>query len=360
MIKIQHLKKTFDNVTMLRDVNAEIAKGEVIAILGPSGIGKSTFLRCINLLEQPTSGQILIDGVDITDKKTDLLKIRQKIGMVFQKYNLFTHKMVIENVMMAPMDLQGLSRQEAFDEGVRFLQMVGLGEKLYAYPDELSGGEQQRVAIARCLAMKPEILLFDEPTSALDPMMVGEVQGVIRQLARQGMTMVVVTNDLKFSREIATRIFFMEEGTILEDGTPEEVLDCPKNEKTKAFMKRLRTWEYTVCSADFDLYRMNAEIEEFGWRQGMTPKQLQTLELLIEELMMNQILAHTRDIQIQVSYFEEDSRLEISFSYGGEPYNPFDTEKENALSMLLVRQYAKNIRYQYLERNVLQVEAGYH
>lgn len=356
MISIRHLKKAYENAVPLKDVNAEIKKGDVISIIGPSGTGKSTLLRCINLLETPTAGQIFVDGVELTDKKTDILKMRQKIGMVFQSFNLFSHKMIIENVMMGPMDLLGVGRQEAFDEGVRYLKMVGLGEKLYSYPDELSGGQKQRVAIARCLAMKPEIILFDEPTSALDPAMVGEVQSVINELAKQGLTMMVVTHDMKFSRDIANRIFYMDEGIIYEDGTPDQIFNHPKQEKTRAFVKRLRTWEYQIHTADFDLYEMNGQMGEFARKQFLTEKQLNNLELITEELIMHQMIQHTQEITIQVGYFEVDDKLEITLSYAGEAFNPFDTEKEDVLSMLLVRQLTENIRYRYENKNRLTIE----
>lgn len=356
MITIKHLKKSYENVTPLKDVNAEINKGDVISIIGPSGTGKSTLLRCINLLEKPTSGQIIIDGADMTDSKTNILKVRQKVGMVFQSFNLFAHKMVIENVMMAPMDLLGIGKQEAFDEGVRYLKMVGLGEKLYSYPDELSGGQKQRVAIARCLAMKPEIILFDEPTSALDPTMVGEVQAVIKELAEQGLTMMVVTHDMAFSREVANRIFYMDEGIVYEDGTPEQIFNNPKKEKTRAFVKRLRTMEYKINSADFDLYRLNAQIEDFGKKHYLSVKKIKSIELLVEELVINSLLRHTQNILVQVGYFEVDNKLEVSFEYDDEPFNPFDAETEDALSMLLVRQMTENIRYYYDEKNHLVIE----
>lgn len=356
MITIKHLKKSYDSVTPLKDVNAEIHKGDVISVIGPSGTGKSTLLRCINMLETPTAGQIIIDGADMTDRHTDILKVRRKVGMVFQSFNLFAHKMIIENVMMAPMDLLGVSKQEAFDEGVRYLKMVGLGEKLYSYPDELSGGQKQRVAIARCLAMKPDIILFDEPTSALDPTMVGEVQAVIQELANQGLTMMVVTHDMAFSRDIANRIFYMDEGVVYEDGTPDQIFNHPQREKTRAFVKRLRAIEYKINSADFDLYNLNAKIDEFGRKHYLQPKKIKNIELVIEELIVNNIIHHTTEILVQVGYYEVDNTIEISLSYGGDSYNPFDSEDEDALSMLLVRQMTGDVQHKYDEKNLLVIE----
>ena len=353
MISIKHLKKSYDNVTPLKDVNAEIYKGDVISVIGPSGTGKSTLLRCINLLEKPTSGQIIINGADMTDSRTDILKVRRKVGMVFQSFNLFAHKMVIENVMMAPMDLLGVSKQEAFDEGVRYLKMVGLGEKLYSYPDELSGGQKQRVAIARCLAMKPEVILFDEPTSALDPTMVGEVQAVIQELANQGLTMMVVTHDMAFSRDIANRIFYMDEGVVYEDGTPDQIFNNPQKEKTKAFVKRLRTMEYKINSVDFDLYQLNARIEEFCRKHYFTEKKIKNIELVVEELVVNHIIRHSTDILVQVGYFEVDNVVEVSLVYGGDAFNPLDVAPEDDLSMLLVRKMTADAHHTYDTTNKL-------
>ncbi len=355
MISIRHLEKTYNNITPLKDINAEINKGDVISLIGPSGTGKSTLLRCINMLELPTKGKVIVDGVDLTDKKTDLRKIRQKIGMVFQSFNLFSHKMVIENVMMAPVDLLGISRQQAFEDGVKYLKTVGLGERIYAYPDELLGGQKQRVAIAICLAMHPEIILFDEPTSALDPAMVGEVQAVIRKLASDGLTMMIVTHDMKFSKEIANRVFYMDDGIVYEEGTPEEIFNNPKKEKTRAFVKRLHTMEYSIHSADFDFYELNGKVQEFGRYRFLTTKQINRLQLIIEEVVINNILKKTDDIEIRISYFEVDGKSEIRFVYGGEKYNPFETDEEDELSMLVIRRLTSEAKHRYDGKNILDI-----
>ena len=210
MIKIEHLRKEYPNITPLKDVSVEINDGDVIAVIGPSGTGKSTLLRCINMLEKPTEGCILVNGTDVTDPGCDLGKVRQKMGMVFQSFNLFGHLTVIENIMLSPMDLLGKSRQEAYDEGMRLLRTVGLAEKALNYPDELSGGQKQRIAIARTLAMDPDTILFDEPTSALDPTMVGEVQAVIRDLAKTGKTLMIVTHEMNFARAVSHRVCFLD------------------------------------------------------------------------------------------------------------------------------------------------------
>ena len=239
MIRIEHLKKEYPNVTPLQDVNAEIHDGDVIAVIGPSGTGKSTLLRCINLLEKPTAGRIWIGEDEITDQRCNLSRIRQKLGMVFQSFNLFDNMTVIENIMFSPVDLKKMSRQEAYDKGIALLRSVGLAEKALSYPDELSGGQKQRVAIARALAMEPKYMLFDEPTSALDPEMVGEVLDVMKRLAQTGMTMVVVTHEMGFAREVGDRILFIDEGIVMEENEPNEFFANPKNERTKSFLSKV-------------------------------------------------------------------------------------------------------------------------
>ena len=214
MIRLEHVKKIYPNAQPLLDVNAEINAGDVIAIIGPSGTGKSTLLRCINLLERPDGGKIFIDNEEITSPRCNVPKVRQKMGMVFQSFNLFGHLTIIENIMFSPVQLKGVSRQDAFDEGMKLLRMVGLSDKYLNYPDQLSGGQKQRIAIARTLAMNPDVILFDEPTSALDPTMVGEVQAVIRELAGTGRTMMIVTHEMNFARAICSRVFYMDEGGI--------------------------------------------------------------------------------------------------------------------------------------------------
>ena len=224
---------------MLNDISEEINKGEKIVIVGPSGSGKSTFLRCLNLLEVPTSGQIIIDGVDITDKKTDINKVRERLGMVFQHFNLFPHLTVMQNLTLAPVKLKIMSKEEADEQAIKLLRRVGLEDKAKAYPNQLSGGQKQRIAIVRSLAMKPQIMLFDEPTSALDPEMVGEVLEVMKELANEGMTMAVVTHEMGFAREVGTRILIMDEGRIIEQAPPEEFFENPKEERTKEFLSKV-------------------------------------------------------------------------------------------------------------------------
>lgn len=239
MIEIKNLKKTFGKNEVLKHINVSIKPQEVVVVIGPSGSGKSTFLRCINMLETITDGHVLIEGIDITDKKTDINKIRTEVGMVFQQFNLFPHKTVIQNIMLAPMKVRSIPADKARAKGMELLRKIGLEDKANAYPDSLSGGQKQRVAIARALAMEPKIMLFDEPTSALDPEMVGEVLEVMKQLAKEGMTMVVVTHEMGFAKEVGDRVLFMDGGFIVEENVPTELFDHPQQERTKAFLSKV-------------------------------------------------------------------------------------------------------------------------
>lgn len=239
MINVRNLYKSFGKNDVLKDINETIKKGEVVVIIGPSGSGKSTFLRCLNLLEEPTSGVINFEGEDITDKKVYINKIREKMGMVFQQFNLFPHKTVMENLTIGPTKIKKISNDEAIKKGSELLEKVGLLDKKNVYPNSLSGGQKQRIAIARALAMEPDVMLFDEPTSALDPEMVGEVLNVMKSLAKDGMTMVVVTHEMGFAKEVGDRILFMDDGRIIEEGTPEEIFQNPKNSRTKDFLSKV-------------------------------------------------------------------------------------------------------------------------
>ena len=238
-IHVGHLKKSFKQLEVLKDISLDVREGEVVVVIGPSGSGKSTLLRCLNRLEEPSGGEIVIDGMDITDKKTDINKVREKVGMVFQHFNLFNNMNVLRNLMLAPVDLKIMDRETARKEALKMLERVGLSDKADAYPHQLSGGQKQRVAIARALCMRPDIMLFDEPTSALDPEMVGEVLEVMKHLAYEGMTMVVVTHEMGFAREVGDRVLFMDGGLILEEGTPEEIFGNPQNPRTRDFLDKV-------------------------------------------------------------------------------------------------------------------------
>ncbi|RHW37479.1 amino acid ABC transporter ATP-binding protein [Lysinibacillus yapensis] len=239
IISVKHLKKSFGENQVLKDISTEIAEREVVCVIGPSGSGKSTFLRCLNRLEEITSGEVILNGHNVTDHKIDINRVRQEVGMVFQQFNLFPHKTVLQNVNLAPIKLKGVAKEEADKRALELLEKVGLKEKANNYPGELSGGQQQRVAIARALAMEPKIMLFDEPTSALDPEMVGEVLNVMKKLAQEGMTMIVVTHEMGFAREVADRVIFMDGGYIVEENKPKELFDAPQNERTKSFLSKV-------------------------------------------------------------------------------------------------------------------------
>ncbi|GAA0121483.1 MAG: amino acid ABC transporter ATP-binding protein [Clostridium argentinense] len=239
MITIKGLKKHFGHHEVIKNIDETIEKGEVVVVIGPSGSGKSTFLRCLNLLETPTSGTITFNSTEITDKNINIDKIREKMGMVFQQFNLFPHKTVLDNITLAPMNVQGFKKEDAEKKALSLLEKVGLKDKATAYPSSLSGGQKQRIAIARALAMEPEVMLFDEPTSALDPEMVGEVLNVMKDLASEGMTMVIVTHEMRFAKEVGDRIFFIDEGTVLEKGTPKEIFENPQHPRTKDFLSKV-------------------------------------------------------------------------------------------------------------------------
>lgn len=346
MIQINHLKKEYPNITPLKDVNVKINQGDVISIIGPSGTGKSTLIRCINMLETPTSGEIWVDGELITDKKCDINKVRQKMGMVFQSFNLFNHMNIIENIMAAPMDLLKKSKQQAYDDGIRLLRTVGLADKAFNYPDELSGGQKQRVAIARALAMEPKILLLDEPTSALDPTMVGEVQAVIRDLAKQGLTMMVVTHEMNFARDVANRVFYMDEGGIYEDGTPEEIFEHPQKEKTIRFIRRIKVFERRIMSRNFDFIGFNTELEEFGRKNQISQKSIYRAQTVFEELCVQILLPTFEDefaLNITAEYSQETEQVTMKIKYSGPCFDP--ESSDNMLSLKLAKNAAESIDY---------------
>ena len=353
MIKIEHLKKEYPNITPLQDVSTEIRDGDVISVIGPSGTGKSTLLRCINQLEKPTAGKVWVDGVEITDPKCDINKVRQKMGMVFQSFNLFGHMTVIENIMKPPMTLLGKPKQEAYDNGMRLLRMVGLAEKAMNYPDELSGGQKQRIAIARTLAMDPDIILLDEPTSALDPTMVGEVQAVIRELAKTGKTLMIVTHEMSFARAICNRVFYMDEGGIYEDGTPEEIFDHPKRENTRRFVRHLKVLTLQVENRDYDYLGMIGQIGEYSIRNQIPPKLTARIQLVFEELIQQLLLpaVPAPQAQVTVEYSQEQEQAEMIVRYNG-PRQDL-TRQGNELSLRVLKGAVSDVQYTVLEEEAL-------
>ena len=352
VIKISHLKKVFPNATPLKDVNAVINRGDVISIIGPSGTGKSTFLRCINRLETPTEGQIEVFGQPVTGvKPSQLLAVRRRMGMVFQSFNLFSHLTVIENIMLGPVELLGCSRQQAYERGMRLLAGVGLAEKELNYPEELSGGQKQRVAIARTLGMQPEIVLFDEPTSALDPTMVGEVLSVIRGLAEQGLTMLIVTHEMKFARDVSTRVFYMDEGIVYEDGSPDQVFDHPKTDRCRAFVHRMKTLHLEIASKEFDFIGAAADIDRFARKQLLSARQSLKYQQIFEELCVTNILPTLPDGGCELSFdalcSEDGSECEAVVRWRGEEFDPLTHGDE--LSAALAVSKTKSSAHSYAD-----------
>ncbi|MEM0530735.1 transporter substrate-binding domain-containing protein [Zongyangia sp. HA2173] len=348
LIRIEHLKKAFPNVTPLTDVNTSIHQGEVITIIGPSGTGKSTLLRCVNRLETPTEGAIFVHGENICDKKADLNVLRRRMGMVFQQFNLFEHLTIIENIMLAPTLIRKVPRQEAYEKAIELLKAVGMAEKALSYPGELSGGQKQRAAIARTLAMEPEIVLFDEPTSALDPTMVGEVLTVIRQLAAQGLTMMIVTHEMKFARDVSSRVFYMDQGVIYEDGSPEEIFEHPQRDRTRAFVKRLKVLSITITSPDYDFIAVTEQLQQFGEKQLMPRRQLDNMRRAFEEICATNVIPNSAgdyELHVTAEYSEETGKAQMRFVWGGAPFNPL--EEGDALSMKLLKGYFSETEYRY-------------
>ena len=356
MIKVEHLSKRFGDLTVLKDVSVDIKKGEVVSIIGPSGTGKSTFLRCLNLLEEPSGGAIHMGGVNILDKKTDLPKVRQKANMVFQSFNLFAHLTAMENLTLAQIKLRGTSRQDAERKAMDMLRLVGVAEKAQSYPDELSGGQKQRVAIARCLAMDPEIILFDEPTSALDPTMVSEVLSVIRRLARDGMTMAIVTHEMDLARDVSDRVLYMDEGIIYEIGSPDQIFGNPQKEKTRAFINRIRSLNLGVASPDYDLYAMNAEIEAFCDKQYLSKSVRSHLLLLVEELLqLYAATLNTTALELKIAYSEKSGNIEITCETAGDGDNPIESEHlPDELGLAIINNMTESVAFHQLDgKNIL-------
>ena len=351
LLKIEHLRKEFPDVTPLEDVSFEVNKGDIISIIGPSGAGKSTLLRCLNQLETVTSGTVTFDGQVITDPKCKMPQVRQKMGMVFQSFNLFANLSVIENVMAAPVKLLGKTRQQAYDDGMELLRKVGLAEKANSFPDELSGGQKQRVAIARAIAMKPEVLLFDEPTSALDPTMVSEVLQVIKSLAKDGMTMLIVTHEMKFARDVSTRVFYLDEGGIYEQGTPQQIFESPQKEKTRIFIKRLKQLEMTISTAYFDFIGSVAQIERFCAENLISEKTTRNAQLIFEEAVAASISSHSEQsanvlpMQVVFEISETDSSFCMNVRYGGDSFDPLKTGDD--ISMSIIRNLAVSCEHSF-------------
>lgn len=317
MIELQHVRKEYDLVTPLEDVSTTIQKGDVIAVIGPSGTGKSTLLRCINLLERPTSGHIFVDGEDITDKACNINRIRTKLGMVFQSFNLYEHLTVVENCMLAQTVLLKTPRQAAYDKAMQLLASVGMERNALQYPDQLSGGQKQRAAIARTLSTDPEIILFDEPTSALDPITVSEVEEVIAGLAKKGCTMMLVTHSMDFAHSVSNRVFYMDQGGIYEEGTPEQIFKNPQKERTRKFIRRLVSLEMDVTEKTHNLIEETGRIFRFLSDKELEPKRVMNVCHAYEEfciLMFRELLGDDRSLTVILEFSAGNNKLTMSFA----------------------------------------------
>ncbi|MBQ6806157.1 MAG: amino acid ABC transporter ATP-binding protein [Lachnospiraceae bacterium] len=363
LIEIKGLCKSFGSLEVLKDVNLTVEEGEVIAIIGGSGCGKSVSLRCMELLETPDAGQIIIDGMEITAKGADIDKIRCSMGMVYQNFNLFTHMNVMDNLCLAPVRLRKMNREDAEKKARDLLNQVGLSEKENAMPANLSGGQKQRIAIARCLMMDPKIMLFDEPTSALDPTMVGEVLATMRGLAKKEMTMLIVTHEMNFAKEIADRVLFFADKGIYEQGTPQEIFENPQKERTISFIKKLKFFNYHITDRNFDLMAIQGGIYDFMNRYGLGHKTANRLQLCTEELIypiMEQNADHI-DIEISIEYSEADKSILLICTSVGASFNPFESETDDSiednLSITILKNMTKHYTHSYKDgKNILHIE----
>jgi len=361
LIEVKGLKKSFGALEVLKGIDLTVEQGERIAIIGGSGCGKSVFLRSLCLLEKPDAGRVLIDGREITAATGARLdEIRRGMGMVFQRFHLFSEMDVMDNLCFAPVRLKCMDRASAEKKAMELLAQVGLASRAHAWPTVLSGGQQQRIAICRCLMMDPKVLLFDEPTSALDPTMVGEVLAVIRMLAKRDMSMLIVTHEMNFAREVANRVLFFADGGIYEQGTPDEIFDHPKREKTISFINKIKYFSYEIGRRDFDLMQLQGGIQNFGEKYGLDQKRTYRLQICCEELIY-ELLDHCYpdrndvDLKLSVSHAESDGMTQISLSCDGDAYNPFG-QGESGLGVTILKKISRQLDYHYADnRNQIKI-----
>ena len=361
LIEVRGLKKSFGSLDVLKGVDLTVEQGERVAIIGGSGCGKSVFLRSLCLLEKPDAGQVFIDGQEITAKGAGVDRIRRSMGMVFQKFNLFSEMNVLDNLCLAPTHILKMPRKEAEERAMKLLGQVGLAGRAKAWPTVLSGGEQQRIAICRCLMMEPKVLLFDEPTSALDPTMVGEVLAVIRMLAKQNMGMLIVTHEMNFAREVADRVLFLADGVIYEQGTPAEIFDAPKREKTMAFIRKIKYFTYEIRERRFDLMRMQGGIQTFGEKYGLDPQHISRLQLCCEEIvyvLLENCYPGRDDVELDlsVSHAEQDQTTRIDIRCGGARCNPFEQERYS-INVTILKSLSARLDYRWADdRNEISIQ----
>ncbi len=346
MLKVVDLGKRYGENVILENVSLEVDKGEVVSIIGPSGAGKSTLLRAINQLDPPTSGQVYLDGERISRQNVN--RVRRKMGMVFQSVGLFSHLNVMDNLCAGPMKLLDLNRAEAEEKALKLLRTVGLSERTRHFPAQLSGGQRQRVAIARCLAMEPQLILFDEPTSALDPTMVGEVMAVIRGLAQTGLTMMIVTHEMNFAKEVSSRVLYMDERGLYEQGTSEEIFERPKRPKTQAFIYKIRSYQFEIRSRDFDNVAMLSGIDQFCFAHAVDPVMAKKLRLVAEELVINLVAPRFGQGELTISASASLGRYAVSVAYPGEKTNVLDAAGDE-LALRLIRGTASEVAHVYQE-----------
>lgn len=361
MLTVENVSKSFGDLDVLKNVSLTVEKGERIALIGPSGCGKSVFLRLLEFLEQPNTGRIMIEEKEITAKGADVNLLRSRMGMVYQGFHLFEHMNVLENIILAPMLVRKIPREQAVEKALEFLRMVGLDSKVYSMPNTLSGGQKQRIAICRCLAMEPQIMLFDEPTSALDPTMVGEVLATMRMLAKRDMTMIIVTHEMTFAREVATRVLYLDECGIYEEGSPEEIFDYPQKPKTQEFVRKLKFFFEHIDNRNFDLMQLQGRIRNFTERYGMAKLYAFRLQLCTEELVYEMLYGCTQEIDllIEITYGELEKTVVLRCDCAGPPHDPFaiiDDEQVH-LGLTILRQVARSIHYSHEHgRNVVIIE----
>ncbi len=363
LIEVKGLSKSFGSLEVLKNVDLTVEEGERIAIIGGSGCGKSVFLRSLELLETPDSGQIFIDGQEITAKGADIDHIRRSMGMVYQKFYLFSHLDIMDNLCMAPVKLLGMSRSQAEEKAMDLLRQVGLANRAHAFPSVLSGGQQQRIAICRSLMMEPKVLLFDEPTSALDPTMVGEVLAVIRMLAKRSLAMLIVTHEMNFAREVADRILFFADHGIYEQGKPEDIFDRPQKPLTIDFINKVKHFSYEITEKDFDLMEFHGGIQTFGEKYGLKNTHINRLKICGEELvyeMLKNCYGSQNDvaIKIEISYSEASKETNIVLVCGGKEFNPFSApeDDETHLGITIIKQVASKYGHTFSEgKNKIEV-----
>ncbi len=366
IIEVRNLYKSFNGVEILKNVNLKVEEGERIAIIGGSGGGKSVFLRCLELLEIPDNGEIFINGQEITAPNADIDKIRQNMGMVYQKFHLFQHLNVMENLTLAPIKLLKMSKAEAEKKAIGWLEKVSLTSKQFSYPNELSGGQQQRIAICRSLMMNPKLMLFDEPTSALDPTMVGEVLATIRMLSKIKLTMIIVTHEMNFAKEVADRILFFADHGIYEQGTPKQIFDNPQKPLTVAFIHKLKFFHYDIYDKNFDLIQMQGKIWEFAEKYGLNRKQTFNLQHCCEESIFEIFDGVYKtdekiNISIDIEYSESNKQTEIKIASIGRQYNPFDVDIDDDdtehLGIMIINKIAQNVTYEYNDNvNLIKIQ----